>query len=176
MATYLRVSSADSGIALDLSTVIRRPTNMLMENSIAGRLKRLTGHVRQASILIALLIFTSCVNSPRLKTSNALDRLREIRKAQETYRQSVGENSYGSLGELVNAGLVSGALSDGEDWGYRFHLSVDGATYRIIAEPIGQEPSETAYVRFYMDESGVIRATFQSSVTPDKNSDPIRNQ
>lgn len=66
-----------------------------------------------------------------------------------------GVDDYGSLAELVTAGLVPGALGDGEEQGYVFPVTTGpGPFFDARANPLS---CHTGVLRLYVDPSGVVR-------------------
>ena len=79
--------------------------------------------------------------------------LRTVTAAQETYRVTKSEGRYGSLDELVAAGLLSKDLL--ERYGYRIEMTVQSNRFEVMAAPL--EYGKTGNRSFYMDQSGVLR-------------------
>lgn len=136
---------------------------------------------RTASFVVIACIgiataFGSCFGGQRLDAGTALHRLRQVRHAQEKYRDANEDGKYGTLRELGDAALIPADLVDGEDSGYRFDLDTSGSTYEISAEPIGIESGKALGNSFFMDETGVIRASNENFTKATNSSDPIKNQ
>ena len=76
--------------------------------------------------IMLIVIVGICVPCKAVKTrlneDLAIATLRTIRDSQREFRQSQGR--YATLSELVQAGLLSSAFSDGRNWGYRFDMKV----------------------------------------------------
>jgi hypothetical protein len=110
-----------------------------------------------------------CVFENRLTVENALKRIRQIRSAEQDYRRSHGR--YGSIDDLYQTRLIPEELGDGVDMGYTFELFADVSQYSLDARPIRDTGSS-----FYMDETGVIRASYTSNAPANKSSEAIKNQ
>ena len=81
--------------------------------------------------------------------------LSTIRSAQTSYRTTNGEGRYGTLEELVAAGLLDEhfARERGE---YDVELTAYGERFEVTATP--KQYGKTGRRSFFLDESGVIRA------------------
>ncbi len=121
------------------------------------------------------VVFASCVGGQRLDTGTALHRLRQVRKGEEEYQKSIGNGRFGTMNELGEAGLIPAELVDGEDSGYRFELKTDGLTYSITANPAENGTNQELGNSFFMDESGVIRASNKHLTPANASSEPINN-
>jgi hypothetical protein len=120
-------------------------------------------------VFVSILAGTACLFEKRLAVENALIRLREIRKAESVFREKHGR--FGTLEELKRADLIPERIVDGEDFGYRFLLTLDRSGYRVRADPHGDIGSS-----FFMDQTGVIRASLKYDVPADQYSAPIKKQ
>jgi hypothetical protein len=125
-----------------------------------------------ASLSLGAIFLSSCVFAPHLNDANALQKLRQIRQAEKTYYESHGKNNYGALDILAENNLIDDDLADGKDQGHTFDLRVTGSSYTVNASPIG----ENAGGCFFMDESGVIRASYRDDVPANRSSEAIKNQ
>ena len=79
--------------------------------------------------------------------------LRTLVSAEESYKATSGNGSYGTMEQLATAGLVSRDLF--EKYGYKFELTVSGTKFEAGATP--KEYGVTGRLSFFVDESGVIR-------------------
>ena len=114
-------------------------------------------HLIQLSI--ATMLLASCMGcaqlSIRMNIESALDSLRLLRVAEDSYRVKLEHHRYGTLEELYNAGLIDAELGSGTKAGYRFKLVPLETSFRVTASPI--QYGRTGDWSFYLDESGVIR-------------------
>ena len=108
-----------------------------------------------------------------MNIENALNSLRQLRVAQESYRVKLAHHRYGTLEELYNAGLIDAELGSGTKAGYRFELAPLEASFKVTAIPI--EYGRTGDWSFYLDESGVIRGQ-TSNRQPNAHDPPIGKQ
>lgn len=117
----------------------------------------MTRHLILLSIgTILLASHMGCTQiSIRRNIENALNSLRLLRVAEESYRVKLEHHKYGTLEELHNAGLIDAELASGTKDGYRFELAPLETTFKLTANPI--QYGKTGDWSFYLDESGVIR-------------------
>ena len=122
-------------------------------------------------------LLVSCAGTKdRLNLINALDRMREIRKAEEVYKQSSGKDLYGNLMQLTNSNLIRKGLEDGIEDEYRFVLKVHDAGYSLRVSPLKQPFNDDSDATFFMDETGVIRSSARANDPAGRRSEPIGNQ
>ena len=108
-----------------------------------------------------------------MNIENALNSLRLLRVAEESYRVKLQHQRYGTLEELHNAGLIDAELGSGTKAGYRFELTPLETSFKLTAVPI--QYGRTGDWSFYVDESGVIRGQ-TSNREPNAQDPPIGNQ
>lgn len=80
--------------------------------------------------------------------------MRNVASAEATFKATEGSNGYGTLDQLVSAGLVGKEMS--EKYGYRIEVSASSDKFQITAVPL--EYGNTGRLSFFMDESHVLRA------------------
>jgi prepilin-type N-terminal cleavage/methylation domain-containing protein len=140
-------------------------------------------------IVIAIVAILSGVAIPNLiearKGSNeaaAIGAIRTISTAQSLYRE--GDRGKGrfapSLPELraANPRLMDEALAEGSRQGFRFELRVspDFQRFEAFAQPATTSGiHRTGDRSFFVDETGVIRATTTASSVPNTSSAPLNN-
>ena len=100
--------------------------------------------------------------------------MRLIRKAQNTYRSQNRQNVFATLQELHSSSLIDAELADGTKGGYRYDVRVGKDAYSVTAVPL--EYDVTGSWSFYLDQSGVIRASITKGRPADSNDAPIRDQ
>ena len=137
--------------------------------------KKLTTHLIPLSIgTILLASCTGCTQiSIRMNIESALNSLRLLKVAEESYRVKLQHQRYGTLEELHNAGLIDAELSSGTKAGYSFELAPSERSFKVTAVPI--QYGRTGDWSFYVDESGVIRG-HTSNRQPNGHDPPIGNQ
>lgn len=115
-----------------------------------------------------------CTNlSIRLNIESAVNSLRSVRVAEESYRGKLAPHKYGTLEELYKAGLIDAELGSGTKAGYRFELVASKTSFKLTATPI--QYGSTGDWSFYLDESGVIRGQTSNREANAEDS-PIGNQ
>jgi hypothetical protein len=125
-------------------------------------------------ILIGAIVVIGKPVKTRLNENLAIATLKTIRAAQRDFRQARGR--YATLSELVQAGLLSSAFSDGKNWGYGFDMKVIGERYHVVAVP--EQYSTNNYwgsgtMSVFMDETGVIRGNFGNRKEASLEDQPI---
>jgi hypothetical protein len=120
-------------------------------------------------MLLICILAVSCNKGikVRLNEEVAIAWMMKIRGAQQKYKGTTGFGKYGSLNDLVKAGLLKAALNDGLDHGYRFEIRVGGDKYVAIAVPTTYE--ETGYTSFFLSESGIIRGKWKGGGEASEN-------
>ena len=96
--------------------------------------------------------------------ASARQTLSDLNKAQAIYIEKSTVKTYGSLKQLISAGLVDSYLSSGRHNGYHFAIHVDKKhpqyEFSMTAEPI--ENSVTGDRYFFTNQSGVLRFNYGS--------------
>src|SRR5262245_18601343 len=121
---------------------------------------------------LGILLTESCSLESRLKAGHLLKNIKTIREGERQYFNANGR--FASLEELAQSELVSDELRDGEDEGYVYALNVYGPSYRLIADPVPDNSGQMQENRFFMDETGVIRASDDPSRPASKYDVPIK--
>lgn len=85
--------------------------------------------------------------------SVARSALRTLVSAEETYKATSGNGSYGTMEQLATAGLVPRDLF--EKYGYKFDVTISGTKFEATATP--KEYGVTGRLSFFVDESGTVR-------------------
>src|SRR5262249_1828121 len=110
----------------------------------------------------------------RLNENLAIATLKTIRVSQREFRQAQGR--YATLSELVQAGQLSSAFSDGRNWGYRFDMKAMGDRYNVVAVPEQYGTNNycgSGTMSVFMDETGVIRGNFGNRKEASLEDQPI---
>lgn len=68
--------------------------------------------------------------------ASAISNLRLVYNAESTYAATVGNGSYGSIPQLVRAGLMDGRLLSGTKNGYVFTVTASGNDFEVRATPL----------------------------------------
>lgn len=126
-----------------------------------------------AAGLAACFLLLMAITIPNLLRSrmaaneaSSIGSLRAINAAAEAYAQTYGHypRSLKELGPSIggqpsqnSAGLIDGALADGEKSGYRYsYQPKPGSGYSVNAEPL--DPGSSGYRHFSTDQTGVLNA------------------
>ncbi|MBX3245308.1 MAG: hypothetical protein KF685_12730 [Acidobacteria bacterium] len=111
----------------------------------------------------------------RIQIEEIIQNTREIRIAQLDFRQN--NMRYGSLKELVGSGFLNDDLEDGKNAGYVFELINEEDRYQLTvfmdntdSQSIKEDQERLS---LYLDETGIIRASFDPKVLANPNSMPI---
>jgi hypothetical protein len=81
--------------------------------------------------------------------------LRSIREAEKTFKGR--SMKFGSLPELIGAGLITQDLADGVYADYQLGLTATATAYEVVASPITRDDRLAYGWSFFLDESGIIR-------------------
>jgi type II secretory pathway pseudopilin PulG len=96
-----------------------------------------------ALFMIVPLIIIAAIAIPNLlaasraaNEASAISNLRLVYNAESTYAATVGNGSYGSIPQLVRAGLMDGRLLSGTKNGYVFTVTASGNDFEVRATPL----------------------------------------
>src|SRR5919197_4917130 len=102
-------------------------------------------------IVVAIILIIATIAIPSLLRSRqaanesaAVSNLRTINTAEVTYLSSAGGN-YGTVGDLVTAGLLDSRFSGAAVSGYAFAVSASGSDYTATATPTSTNTGRYAY-------------------------------
>jgi type IV pilus assembly protein PilA len=102
-------------------------------------------------IVVAIILIIATIAIPSLLRSRqaanesaAVSNLRTINTAEVTYLSSAG-GSYGSLPELVTAGLLDTRFNTATVSGYSFAVAASGQDYTAMANPSSANSGRYAY-------------------------------
>lgn len=79
--------------------------------------------------------------------------MHNVASAEATFKSTEGNNAYGTLDQLVSAGLLSKEML--EKYGYRIEVSASPDKFQITAVPV--EYGTTGKLSFFIDESQILR-------------------
>jgi hypothetical protein len=108
---------------------------------------------------LAVLMLTTMFGASEPSSGNALNesaaqgKLQAIAHAEATFQSTNKEAGYGSIDQLVTAGLIAKEML--ESSGYRIEVSVSGGSFTATAVPV--EYGKTGKLSFFVDESKVLR-------------------
>src|SRR6266404_1744723 len=127
------------------------PLTYSLSNEGSGPLHEL--HVPKNLLLLMMASISSYKGAAPLKANEAATKseLRTLVSAEETYRVTAG--GYGTLDELIKAGLIS--KEPIERYGYEIELTVSANKFEATAVPI--EYGKSGSFSYFVDESAVLR-------------------
>lgn len=133
------------------------------------------------TVLLTLATFTIADAQRSIRTINesfVMRSMRTLHGAQATYQATEGNGNYGSLQNLLQMGLIDGALASGSKYGYTFVVTVvpysppsTPATLTITATP--RLYRKTGFRSFYIATDGVLRGADKQGAPADENDPDI---
>ena len=128
-------------------------------------------HLPKNLVLMAVAGISGAVNPPPnvQKERTAIGVMYMISGAEEQYKKSKGDGSYGTLEQLIAENLVSKDMM--ENSGYKFELTVTGDKYEISAAPV--EYGKTGKMSYFMDHTHIIRGADRSGASATASDPPI---
>jgi hypothetical protein len=129
------------------------PLTYSLSNEGNGPLHEL--HVPRNLLVLMVATISSDAGVAPLKTNEAAAKseLRTLVSAEATYQATTGDGRYGTIDELVTAGLLSKEAM--ARYGYKIDLTVSANKFEITAVPL--EYGKTGTLSYFMDESAVLR-------------------
>lgn len=134
-------------------TPASEPITYAVANEGFGPLHELRLPRKFVLLLIAGMSSGSEQSSSAANESMARAGLYSILHAEETYKASQGNGRYGSLQELIDAGLVAADTADRN--GYKIELILSGEGFEARATP--NEYGKSGKRSFFIDQSTVMR-------------------
>jgi hypothetical protein len=112
-------------------------------------------HVPKNLLLLMVASISNDASAAPLKANEATAKseLRTLVSAEATYQETTGDGRYGTLDELVTAGLLRMEAMD--RYGYRIELTVSANKFEATAVPL--EYGKTGTLSYFVDESAVVR-------------------
>jgi hypothetical protein len=147
--------SVDEKVAELLSrmTPTVEPLTYALSNEGSGPLHEL--HFPKNLLLLLTASIATEANTAGLKANEAAAKseLRTLVSAEATYQATTGDGRYGTIDELVTAGLLSKETMD--RYGYKIELTVSANKFEVTAMPT--EYGKTGSLSYFVDESAVMR-------------------
>jgi hypothetical protein len=132
---------------------VPQPVTYALTNEGQGPLHEL--HLPKNLVMFLIAGISGDTSSPMAgNEATTWGTIRAIGSAQSTFQSTEGAGRFGTLDELIKAGLVPKDLTQGH--GYKIDLTVSGTRYEITAVPL--EYGKSGKLSFFLDESGVLRA------------------
>jgi prepilin-type N-terminal cleavage/methylation domain-containing protein len=105
-------------------------------------------------IVVAIILIIATIAIPNLirsrqaaQESAAVTTLKTINTAEVTYLSSAG-GKYGTIGDLVAAGLLDSRFSSSSVGGYTFTVTASGSDYTATATPTSANNGRYAYFSY----------------------------
>jgi len=154
------VGSGRSGAALDkvnaffsgVNPVID-PLTYSLSNDGLGPFHELHMPKNLLQVLVAEMLVGTSESVPSSNEAVARSFMHTLANAEMTFKSTQGNSGYGTLEQLVSAGLFSTDML--EKYGYRIAVSASLDKFEITAVPI--EYGTTGKLSFFIDESQVLR-------------------
>ncbi len=129
------------------------PLTYSLSNEGSGPLHEL--HVPKNLLLLMVASISNDAGAAPLKANEAAAKseLRTLVSAEATYRATAGDGRYGTLDELIKAGLISKEAI--ERYGYEIELIVSANKFEATAVPL--EYGKSGNFSYFVDESAVVR-------------------
>ncbi|MGI8836640.1 MAG: DUF3352 domain-containing protein [Pyrinomonadaceae bacterium] len=129
------------------------PLTYSISNEGSGPLHEL--HVPRNLMLLMVAGMTNDATAAPLNTNETIAKsnLRTLVSAEEAFKATTGNGRYGTLDELLKAGMISKDMLD--QYGYKIVLSVSGNEFEATAVPL--EYGKTGKLSYFVDKSSVLR-------------------
>lgn len=129
------------------------PVTYSLSNDGLGPLHEL--HVPKALLMLMIAGMSSQTNQPPVLTNEAiaLSMMRTVVSAEATFQATQGDGRYGTLDELLSAGLISKEVI--QKYGYKIEVTSSSNKFEATAVPV--EYGKTGRLSYFVDDSGVIR-------------------
>lgn len=150
----------DSSVTDQLGEIFSRlsptsePLTYALSNEGLGPMHELRLPKNLALVMLASALGASGQSSSVIANESlAQGKLRTIASAENTFRATHKDGNYGSLDQLVSAGVISKEFL--EPSGYRIEVRASGSGFEATAVPV--EYGKTGTRSFFMDESTILR-------------------
>jgi hypothetical protein len=152
--------SMDSSVTDQLGDMFSRlsptsePLTYALSNEGLGPMHELRMPKNLALMMLASMFGPSGQSSSAIANETvAQGKLRTIASAENTFRATNKDGNYGSIDQLVSAGLISKELL--ETPVYRVEVQASGSRFEATAVPV--EYGKTGKRSFFIDESSILR-------------------
>jgi len=154
------VGSGRSGAALDKVNAffsgvnpVVDPLTYSLSNDGLGPFHELHVPKNLLQVLVAEMLVGTSEAMPSSNEAITKSLMQTLANAEMTFKSTEGNNGYGTLEQLVSAGLFSGEML--EKYGYRISVSASLDKFEITAVPL--EYGTTGKISFFIDESQILR-------------------
>lgn len=126
-------------------------------------------------IIAAIAIPNLLASRRAANEGSAMSSMRKIANAEATFQAT--HETYGTLEQLAEAGLIDAELASGQRHGYKFKVTVvpAGVSYPMGFEGVGvpAEYGSSGRRSFLVDETGVIRVADNRGGDPTRSDPPL---
>ena len=149
---------------------VAQPITYSLSNEGLGPLHEV--HVPKNLVLMAVAGISNETNRTPVQANevNAMGLMYAIIGAQESYKNDKGAGSYGTLDQLIAAGMVSKEVMD--KTGYKFEVTVTGDKFEVFAVPV--EYGKTGTKSYYLDKTYVLRGGDKNGAMASSADPPVR--
>ncbi|HKB66801.1 MAG TPA: DUF3352 domain-containing protein [Pyrinomonadaceae bacterium] len=154
------VGSGKSGAALDKMNAffsgvnpVIDPLTYSLSNDGLGPLHELHLPKNLLQVLVAEMLVGASESVPSSNEAIARGLMQSLANAEATFKSTEGNSGYGTLEQLVSAGLFNAEML--EKYGYRIEVSASPDKFQITAVPT--EYGTTGKLSFFIDESQILR-------------------
>ena len=151
-------------------STLAQPITYALSNEGLGPIHEV--HVPKNLVLMAVTGISGEVNpSPALQKERiALGVIFTIADAQDKFKKTTGNGSYGTLEQLIAQSLIPKEMI--ESSGYRFDVTVIGDKFEVSAVPV--EYGKTGKMSFFMDQTGMLRGADHNGAAATASDPPIQ--
>ncbi len=126
-------------------------------------------------IIAAIAIPNLLASRRAANEAAAIRNLRTLSSAEEVYQSTSGAGHYGTMQELLTAGLIDASLARGVKYNYRFEIKTDGTTFEVLATPT--KDSDTGSRSFYLSsEEQFIRGAKKGGMAATAYDPPLNQE
>jgi len=170
------VGSGRSGAALDKVNAffsgvdpVIDPLTYSLSNDGLGPFHELHVPKNLLQVLVAEVLASTSEAMPSSNEAITRSFMQTLANAEMTFKSTEGNSGYGTLEQLVSAGLFS--TEPLEKYGYRISLSASADKFEITAVPI--EYGTTGKLSFFIDESQILRGGDHGGGAATANDQPM---
>ena len=129
------------------------PLTYSLSNDGLGPFHELHMPKNLVQLLVAQTLVGANESLPSRNESIARSMMHSVASAEATFKSTEGNNAYGTLDQLVSAGLLG--KEPLEKYGYRIEVSASPDKFQITAVPV--DYGTTGKLSFFIDESQILR-------------------
>ena len=163
-----RITDQTRNLLLRLTTAAQ-PVTYSLWNEGLGPIHEL--HVPKNLVAMAVTGISGEMNPPQTVENErqAMGTVYMIAYLESQYKSSEGAGSYGTLDDLIAAGLFSKAQA--EEYGYKFEVILNGDKFEVSAVPL--EYGKTGTLSLFLDQERVLRGGDRSGAAATAADPPL---